>query len=216
MYDLFMVVDTETTNSLDDPICYDVGFAVVDRIGNVLEKYSFVVADVFLDKDLMASAYFAEKIPQYWEDIKNKKRILAKFSTIRKIFVQVCRKYLIRCVCAHNARFDCRSLNLTLRFLTCSKYRFFFPYGIEVWDTLKMSREVLNKNEKYGEFCYNNNYLTQRLCKRFTAEIIFRFLTDNVNFEESHTGLEDVLIEKEILSYCINVNPEINGKLWKD
>ena len=216
MDNLFMVVDTETTNSLDDPICYDVGFAVVDRIGNVLEQYSFVVADVFLDKDLMASAYFVEKIPQYWEDIKNKKRVLAKFSTIRKIFAQVCKKYAIRCVCAHNARFDYRSLNLTLRFLTSSKYRFFFPYGIEIWDTLKMSREVLNNNEKYGEFCYNNNYLTQRLCKRFTAEIIFRFLTDNVNFEESHTGLEDVLIEKEILSYCINVNPEINGKLWKD
>lgn len=216
MYDLFMVVDTETTNSLDDPICYDVGFAIVDRIGNVLEKYSFVVADVFLDKDLMTSAYFVEKIPQYWEDIKNKKRILAKFSTIRKIFAQVCKKYAIRCVCAHNARFDYRSLNLTLRFLTCSKYRYFFPFGIELWDTLKMSREVLNKNSKYGEFCYTNNYLTQRLCKRFTAEIIFRFLTDNVNFEESHTGLEDVLIEKEILSYCINVNPEINGKLWKD
>ena len=178
--------------------------------------HSFVVADVFLDKDLMNSAYFVEKIPQYWEDIKNKKRVLAKFSTIRKIFAQVCKKYAIRCVCAHNARFDYRSLNLTLRFLTCSKYRFFFPYGVEIWDTLKMSREVLNKNEKYGEFCYDNNYLTQRLCKRFTAEIIFRFLTDNVNFEESHTGLEDVLIEKEILSYCINVNPEINGKLWKD
>lgn len=216
MDNLFMVVDTETTNSLDDPICYDVGFAVVDRIGNVLEQYSFVVADVFLDKDLMTSAYFVEKIPQYWEDIKNKKRVLAKFSTIRKIFAQVCKKYAIRCVCAHNARFDYRSLNLTLRFLTCSKYRFFFPYDVEIWDTLKMSREVLNKNEKYGEFCYDNNYLTQRLCKRFTAEIIFRFLTDNVNFEESHTGLEDVLIEKEILSYCINVNPEINGKLWKD
>ena len=216
MDNLFMVVDTETTNSLDDPICYDVGFAIVDRIGNVLEQYSFVVADVFLDKDLMTSAYFVEKIPQYWEDIKNKKRVLAKFSTIRKIFAQVCKKYAIRCVCAHNARFDYRSLNLTLRFLTCSKYRYFFPYGIEIWDTLKMSREVLNKNEKYGEFCYDNNYLTQRLCKRFTAEIIFRFLTDNVNFEESHTGLEDVLIEKEILSYCINVNPEINGKLWKD
>ena len=216
MDNLFMVVDTETTNSLDDPICYDVGFAVVDRIGNVLEQYSFVVADVFLDKDLMTSAYFVEKIPQYWEDIKNKKRVLAKFSTIRKIFAQVCKKYAIRCVCAHNARFDYRSLNLTLRFLTSSKYRFFFPYGVEIWDTLKMSREVLNNNEKYGEFCYDNNYLTQRLCKRFTAEIIFRFLTDNVNFEESHTGLEDVLIEKEILSYCINVNPEINGKLWKD
>ena len=29
----YIMLDTETTNSLDDPICYDVGFAVVDRDG---------------------------------------------------------------------------------------------------------------------------------------------------------------------------------------
>ena len=65
----FNVIDTETTNSLDDPLCYDIGFAVVDNYGNVYETYSYVVADIFLDKELMKSAYFADKIPQYWKDI---------------------------------------------------------------------------------------------------------------------------------------------------
>ena len=59
--DRFIVVDTETTNSIDDPLCYDVGFAVVDMFGNVYENYSFVVADIFLDKELMSYAYFADK-----------------------------------------------------------------------------------------------------------------------------------------------------------
>lgn len=212
--DLFMVVDTETTNSLDDPICYDVGFAVVDSTGFVHEKFSYVVAEIFLDEELMASAYFLDKIPQYWQEIKEGKRVLAKFSTIRFRFAEICKKYKITKVCAHNARFDYRSLNLTQRFLTSSKYRYFFPFGVEIWDTLKMSREVLNKDDNYGEFCYNNNFVTKRLCKRFTAEIIFRFITGCLDFEESHTGLEDVLIEKEILSYCLNKKPEINGALW--
>ena len=66
----YIVLDTETTNSLDDPIAYDIGFAVIDEYGTVYETHSYVIADVFLDKDLMASAYFADKIPQYWEDIK--------------------------------------------------------------------------------------------------------------------------------------------------
>ena len=79
-----------------------------------------------------------------------------------------------------------------------------------------MSREVLKNNDTYGEFCYENNFLTSRMCKRFTAEIIFRFLTGAIDFEESHTGLEDVLIEKEIFSYCLEQNPEIDGRLWKD
>lgn len=209
-----MMLDTETTNSLEDPICYDVGFAVIDKFGTIFESYSFVVADVFLDEELMATAYFADKIPQYWNEIKEGKRKLAKFSTIRFKFAEVCKKYKIKKVCAHNSRFDYRSLNLTQRFLTSSKYRYFFPYGIEVWDTLKMSREVLKDDDEYGEFCYNNDFLTSRLCKRFTAEILFRYLTGCLDFEEAHTGLEDVMIEKEILKFCLEKKPDINGALW--
>lgn len=214
--EFYVVVDTETTNSIDDPICYDVGFAVVDACGNVYENYSYVVAETFLDEELMASAYFIEKVEQYWQEIKAKQRILARFSTIRKKFAEVCKKYNVSKVCAHNARFDYRSLNLTQRYLTSSKYRYFFPYGIEIWDTLKMSREILGKSNEYSEFCYNNEFLTSRMCKRFTAEIIYRFITNNLNFEEAHTGLEDVLIEKEILAYCLKNKPEINGALWND
>ena len=77
MSEKFIVLDTETTNSIDDPICYDMGWAVVDKDGNVFQTYSFVVADVFLDRELMESAYFKEKIPTYWEQIKSGERILA-------------------------------------------------------------------------------------------------------------------------------------------
>ena len=77
-----------------------------------------------------------------------------------------------------------------------------------------MSRAILKNNDEYGEFCYNNNYLTKRMCKRYTAEIIFRFLTGDNDFEESHTGLEDVMIEKDIFTYCLNIQPDIDGALW--
>lgn len=214
MTEKFIVIDTETTNSLDDPLCYDVGFAVVDAEGTVYEKHSYVVADIFLDKELMSYAYFVDKIPQYWEDIKAGRRTLRRFKTIKMIFADVCKQYNVKKIFAHNARFDYRSLNLTQRFLTSSKYRFFFPFGVEIWDTLKMSRQVLKEVDEYGEFCYSNDYLTKRMCKRFTAEIIYRFLTGDNTFEESHTGLEDVLIEKEILAYCLRMMPNINGALW--
>lgn len=209
----YIVIDTETTNSLDDPICYDVGFAVVDALGAVIESYSYVVADIFLDKDLMASAYFADKIPQYWEDIKSGKRKLRRFKTIKAIFADVVKQYDIKVVLAHNARFDNKSLNLTQRLLTSSKYRYFFPYGIEIWDTLKMARKVFN-DESYDTFCYENNFITKKGCKRYTAEIIYRYLTHNLDFVEEHTGLEDVMIEKEIFAYCMAKEPNIDGRLW--
>ena len=162
----------------------------------------------------MKSAYFSEKIPSYWEDIKKGKRELKTFRNIQKAFRECVNKNKIEIVLAHNARFDNRSLNLTLRFLTNSRQRYFFPFGVKIWDTLKMSREVLKNDDSYGEFCYANEYLTKRMCKRFTAEIIYRFLMNDNSFEESHTGLEDVLIEKEIFAFCIRKNPEINGALW--
>ena len=210
----FIVVDTETTNSIDDPIAYDIGFAVVDAEGNVYEQHSYVVADVFLDKELMSYAYFADKIPQYWEDIKSGKRKLRRFKTIRMIFKDVCKQYEIKKIFAHNARFDNRSLNLTQRYLTSSKFRWFFPYNTEICDTLKMSRNTLKNVEAYDQFCWDNDFITKRGCKRYTAEIIYRFITGKLDFEESHTGLEDVLIEKEILKYCLKHNPEFSGKLW--
>ena len=214
---LFLVVDTETCNSIDDPFAYDVGFAVVKATGEVLEAHSYVVADIFLDNEMMASAYFAEKIPQYWEDIKSGKRILRRFKTIKAILRDVVQQYGIKYIVAHNASFDYRSLNYTQRLLTSSKYRYFFPWGVEIWDTLKMARKVLGADENYRNFCIENGYTygkEENPQLRYTAEIIYRFLTGDVSFVEEHTGLEDVLIEKEILSYCLENGVE-NGKLWE-
>jgi DNA polymerase III epsilon subunit-like protein len=212
----FLVIDTETTNSIDDPFCYDVGFAVVDGTGKIYETHSYVVADIFLDNEMMASAYFAEKIPQYWEDIKSGKRILRRFKTIKAILRDVVQQYNIKYIVAHNASFDYRSLNYTQRLLTSSKYRYFFPWGVEIWDTLKMARQTLKTNENYRQFCIDNGFTYGKEDKpqlRFTAEIIHRFLTGNLDFVEEHTGLEDVLIEKDILAYCL-ANGVSNGALW--
>lgn len=209
----YIMLDTETTNSLDDPICYDVGFAVVDRNGSVYETHSFVVAEVFLNEELMESAYFIDKVPQYWEDIKKGTRKLAKFNTIRKVLAETMKKHNTQIVIAHNARFDYRSTAKTQRYLTKSKYRYFLPYGTEIWDTLKMAREVLKNDVDYDNFCYNNNYVTKRGCKRYTAEILYRFFTGDNDFVESHTGLEDVSIEKVIFAECMARGAE-SGKLW--
>ena len=211
-----MVLDTETTNDIDCPLVYDVGFIVMDMQGNVYGEYSYVVADIFLDNDLMKSAYFADKIPSYWKDIKSGKRELKKFSTIKKIITNVCKEYSIKKIVAHNCRFDYLSMQTTQRFLTSSKYRWFFPYGVEMWCTLKMAREIFSRNNEYGEYCYKNKYLTKRGQRRYTAEILYRFLNNDENFVESHTGLEDVKIEKDIFLYCINEKHEIDGRLWSE
>lgn len=212
----FIVLDTETTNSIDEPICYDIGFAVVDKLGNVYETRSYAIAETFLNKEMMSSAYFLEKVPSYWEEIKNGDRVLANLFVVRRELKSLCEKYDVKKIFAHNARFDYRSCQTTQRYLTKSKYRFFFPYGIEICDTLKMARQVLHNNEDYCAFCTKNDYFTSRGVKRYTAEIIYRFLKNDVDFVEEHRGLDDVLIEKDILAYCLSVDENIDGRLWAD
>ena len=71
----FLVLDTETCNTLEQPLPYDIGWAVCDRFGNIYEKRSFIIEETFIDMyDVMKSAYYAEKIPHYWDDIRDNKR----------------------------------------------------------------------------------------------------------------------------------------------
>lgn len=211
-----MMLDTETTNDIMCPFVYDVGYQVFTLADGVICEHSFVNADVFLEKELMASAFFADKIPIYWEEIKAGKRDLRKWLTIKRQIAKDCSTYGVKIICAHNASFDNRALNTTQRYLTTSKYRYFLPYGVEWWDTLNSARKILKHNESYGAFCYDHDLLTQRGQRRYTAEAIYKWLTDNPDFEEKHTGLEDVEIERHILEFLLEQDPNLDGRLWKD
>jgi hypothetical protein len=220
-----MVLDCETAPcdiTLEEvtPInmlAYDIGWVVTDKKGRVYRERSFVNADVFIqEKELMKSAYYAKKIPEYWEDIKAGRRTLTSFYNIHKAFIEDLRLFDIKQVFAHNMRFDYGALNNTERWLTKSKFRYFFPYDIEICDTLKLARQVIAPMPTYKAFCVDNGYLTKRNQPRLTAEIIYRFISGDNEFEEEHKGLDDCMIEKEILAYCYRKHKKMNPRLWND
>lgn len=211
-----LVLDTETTNGFDDPFCYDVGWSVIAPDGYVFQLRSFVVADIFLDENLMSNAFFADKVPTYWDEILQGRRQLKTFYEIRKEFLNTLKRYHITKVVAHNARFDYRSLTRTQRFLTSSKYRYFFPRSVEIWDSLKMARLTFGNDPEYVNFCFENGYVTPKThVTQLTAEVLYRFLTGS-SFTESHTGTEDTMIERCIFAESLKRNPEIDGRLWQN
>lgn len=200
-------------------LVYDLGWVVTDKRGNVYEKRSFVSADIFLDeKELMQSAYYANKIPQYWDGIKAGERTLTNFYKIRQALLADIEAYGVTEVYAHNMRFDYGSLNNTERWLTKSKYRYFFPREVVICDTLKLARQLIATMPTYQRFCEENGYMTKHKTPqpRLTAEIIYRFISGNEDFEEEHKGLEDCMIEKEILAYCYRKHQHMDARLWAD
>jgi len=221
----YIVLDTETCNgimtdkglNLDDSLVYDIGFAVVDKHGRIYETRSYVIYETFFGMaDIMKSAYYANKIENYLEDIANRERKIVQFKTAMNELRYLAQIYKVKAIMAHNARFDYRSCNNTLRYLTKSDKRFFFPYGIEIWDTLAMARSIYGKSPSYKKWCIQNGYMTKNNQVRLTAEILYRYITGKSDFVESHTGLEDVLIEKEIFRKCMAWHKPMEKRLFKN
>ena len=223
-----IILDTETANTIMEEdgklnmmsvLPYDFGFAVIDTKGNIYEKHSYVNSDIFLDEyTLMQSAYYANKIPQYIRDLIDGTRVLKTTCEIRKIIFDLVQKYDCKFIMAHNARFDYRACNNIQRWTTKSKYRYFFPKDVEIWDTLKMARDVIAEMPTYRQFCQDNGFMTKHKTPQpqLTAEVIYRFITSDLTFEESHTGLEDVEIENEIYKYCIKQHKPMRKKLFEN
>lgn len=220
-----LVLDTETANTIQNGkqmdmsnvLVYDCGWSVVDTKENVYEERSFVNRDIFCyERDLMQSAYYSWKIPRYVAEIQAGKRTMADFYEIRKALLADMENYGITEVVAHNARFDYNALNCTERYVTQSKFRYFFPYGTEIWDTMKMARDVIHNMPTYRKFCEEHGLVTATGRLSTTAESLYKFITKNPDFVESHTALEDVQIEREIMWYCYKQHKPMRKKLWEN
>ena len=220
-----LIVDTETANTMRDDsgrldtsstLVYDCGWAVMDTRGNIYRTRSFVNRDIFVyERELMRTAYYADKIPLYLEGIKDGSRIMADTYEIWKCMMEDMEEYGITEVCAHNARFDYNSLNTLKRWTTKSKFRYWFPCGTEIWDSMKMARSVIHNMPTYRKFCEEYGLLTANGRLSTTAENLYRFIIKDPYFEESHTGLEDVMIEAQIVAYCYRQHKAMKKKLFE-
>jgi len=204
-----LVLDVETANSLEQPFVYDIGGVITDKQGRIYERFSFVIRDVFVyERDLMQTAYYANKIPDYVKDIHAGKRIMVDFQQARRYILNLMKEYNVRDVAAYNAHFDRNALNTTLRWLTKSKIRYFFPYNTNFMCIWNMACQTICQRKTYKSFCEQHQYTSNRKgepnAKNYStsAETVYKYLILSPQFEEEHKGLDDVLIETYIMRRC--------------
>lgn len=215
-----LILDTETCNTVEEPIPYDIGWAICDRRGNILKQRSYIVEEVFYGMaDVMTSAYYAEKIPMYENDIKAGTRKVAKMWDIRKKMKEDIQTYNVKKIGAYNMAFDKRALNNLIRYVSKSWLRWWFPFGMEYICIWHEACQVLLNTKSYIEFCLKNGLVSDKDNILTSAETAYRFITKNLEFAESHTGLEDVKIEIEIMVQCYRqhkkMNKGINPSCWR-
>jgi hypothetical protein len=214
-----MILDVETTNNhmeskFNDGLVYDIGFVITDKQGNIYCKRSFAIKEIFDWKELMSTAYYFKKLPKYYEKLK--KGTMEKISIweAKKRIKKAIEYFNIKEVWAYNANFDNTTLNNTIRYLSGSKSKWFFPYGIKVCDVWHVACQILGTQKTFqweNVRNANNNLITN-------AERMFGYC-EQIDFEEEHTGLEDAIVESQILARCLrshkSIDKSINRACWR-
>ena len=215
-----MVLDVETTNNnmekgaKNDGLVYDIGFVVCDKQGNIYCKRSYAVQEIFDWTELMSTAYYHKKLPKYYERLANNKMYKNSIWHIRKVIKEIMQIFNITEVYAYNANFDYTTLNNTVRYLSGSACRWFFPYGTQICDIWNIASQVLGTQKTFqweNIRNTNNNLITN-------AERMFGYC-EQIDFEEEHTGLADAVVESQILARCFkshkSINKKINRACWR-
>ena len=121
-------------------------------------------------------------------------------------------KYNVKEIWAYNCTFD---KNAMIRLFADDLFDELNVVWLDIWSAIIMTKCL---TEKYVNFCKENNFLTDKGNCKTSAEIVYAYLTNDVNFKEEHTGKSDCKIEYKILLTAKNTKKKIDGTLknpWK-
>lgn len=208
-----LIIDTETTDAFgrtltkpepENSLVYDLGGVVRDtKTGEIVDSFSFIISETFYNSELMQSAYYASKLPKYYEGMGLEWEVVT-FCHAYDFVRSLIKKYNIRNVWAYNARFDLLALNSTIRHYSNGFVRYFLPYKVKVKDVWNRCANVTG-TKKYVLWAFENGYVSTKGNPQTSAETVYRYIHADKDFKEQHTAREDAQIEAEILTYAQKV-----------
>ena len=226
-----MFIDTETIGTLnvkESVLPFEIGMKIYDtETDKVVKEKSYLVRKFFNNKYIMLSTFSATKYPNYFEKLENDKRY--KTYSVNDIATDIdktIQRYGIKVMVAHNGNFDKVAID-----------RLFNEFGIEnviekldLLDTMEISK-IITFSKEYANYCIINkdiknsinesSFITNSGRVRTTAQAIYCYLTNDSEFKEAHTGLEDIDIEIEIFKKSMEMlgNTIVNlntSPTWRD
>ena len=196
-----MIIDTETIG-IDKPFVYDIGIVVAELDGTqykAISKDSFIIKQIYDNRILFETAYYAEKRPLYTRKMKGRKTIRKYWGHVARYIDRLAKIHGIKEIYAYNVDFDKRALETTSRILKTYQPLKHSTYK----DIMAIASAYIHNTKDYQDYCRDNRALTPKGYIQTNAERTYQYLTQNKEFIEEHTGLSDALIELEILNDCI-------------
>lgn len=188
-----LVLDTETFG-INDKRVYNIGWVIHHADGEPVVARNYLVKQFWDDADLMTSAYYANKIKIYNERIAMGADKVVYFGTILNILKRDLAKNTPMSF-AFNSDFDNKSIATT-----CEYFGRENPFATPILDIMDYLEPICGEAD-YIDFCERNGFMTKHKKPRpqRKAETLFAYMTNNPDYAEEHTALEDSKIEYEII-----------------
>lgn len=181
---------------------FDIGYTIADKKNNIFIKRNWLVREIFTDISKMKYAFYYNKYPEYLEMLSDGKVKLENWSKIIAQMEQDIIDYDIQEVYAYNITFDKGAINDTQTYLSKSKFLLFEDYNIKTNCLWGMAAETILSQVGYIRTALENNWVSEKGNIKTSAEMAYRYITGEHEFIESHTALDDSIIETEILARC--------------
>lgn len=195
------VLDTETAGGFDKPFCYNIGLVIADtETGEVLAKREWIVEQVWHNLPLFATAYYADKRQLYVGRMRNRSIIMDKWGYIMQRIYRLFKEYGVVGCYAYNSPFDEKVVNFN-----CDWFKTQNPFEtIPIYDIRGYVHSGLCWAQDFKDFCEKNNCFTDSGNYSTTAETVYQFINNDIDFKEEHTALADSIIEWDILKTCVS------------
>lgn len=196
---------------------YDLSGVVITRQGEIVDRFAFLCKEVFTDCKLMDSAYYKCKMPEYLDRIANGEIEPMTASEIFTAIAELCESWNISDLWAYNADYDTNAIRNLF-----TKYRRKHGFdrasaqkvvALRPRDIMTAAVETLVGPRKYYKFVKENGLFSGKGNVKYGAEIMYRFITGRVDFEEEHKGLDDAIIEAEILTRVFQAKKKVKADL---
>ena len=199
-----VIFDTETT-SLDKPFCYNIGYMIVNaETGEIALARDFVCEQVWHNPMLFTTAYYANKRDIYIKAMRQRITKMDKFGYICQQMIRDFKNYEVHSAYAYNSSFDEKVFDFNCEWFKCNN-----PFdNIPIYDIRGYAHHFIC-DDKFKNWCEDNERFSESGNYSTTAETLYQYVSDNIDFVEDHTALSDSIIECRILQYAIFKGAEI-------
>lgn len=203
---IYCTLDTETFGGAANPKgIYHLAGIIHDRKGKILAVFNYLISEHY--EEINKDEYAKKNFHKYLEMIND--GIITMIATEKeavKAVNELCNFYNVKYMMAYNSSFDfCKTM--------CKE----FIIEREFIDIYLMALQTITHIKRYAKFCRTYNLIAKSGKSVSTsAESVYAYITNNAEYSEEHTAMEDSKIEMEIFLACLKCHKKFtkNSHAW--